>query len=106
MGWNDIEEAGKQKVEAVKPTDDEVVIAKIFKGEHGPRALEALKRMTVEKPSLQAMYPDGMNTAIAMAVRNGENNLYFKILSIIKKVDNAGTRKSRSRTRPTSTTAS
>ncbi len=102
MGWTDIEEAGKQKVEAVKPTDDEVVIAKIFKGEHGPRALEALKRMTVEKPSLQAMYPDGMNTAIAMAVRNGENNLYFKILSIIKKVDNAGTRKSRSRTRPTS----
>lgn len=102
MSWNELNQIGKQNVQAIQPTDDEVVIAKIFKGEHGPRALEALKRMTVEKPSLEAMYPDGMNTAIAMAVRNGENNLYFKILSIIKKVDNAGTRKSRAKSRPTS----
>lgn len=101
MGWKDIEDAGKQRTNAVVLTDDEVVIAKIFKGDLGPKALDALKRMTVEKPSLEAMYPDGMNTAIAMAVRNGENNLYFKILSIIKKVDNAGTKRPRS-TRPTS----
>ena len=101
MSWLDLENAGKQKLEAAAPTDDEIMIAKIFKGEHGPKALDALRRMTIEKPSLQAMFPDGMNTAIAMAVRNGENNLYFKILSIIKKVDNAGTKRSRS-TRPTS----
>lgn len=101
MSWEELNNIGNQKAQAVELTDDEIVIAKIFKGEHGPRALEALARITVEKPSFQAMYSDGTNTAIAMAVREGENNLYRKILLTIKKVDNAGIRES-SRSRPTS----
>lgn len=84
-GWNGLNEIENQKVQAQPLTDDEIVIAKIFKGEHGPRALEALARITVEKPSFQAMYSDGTNTAIAMAMREGENNLYRKILLTIKK---------------------
>ena len=101
MSWDELNNIGNVKAQAVALTDDEIVIAKIFKGEHGPRALEALARITVEKPSFQAIHSDGVNTAIAMAVREGENNLYRKILLTIKKVDNAGTREP-SRSRPTS----
>lgn len=101
MSWDELNAIGNQKAQTQPLTDDEIVIAKIFKGEHGPRALEALARITVEKPSFQAMYSDGVNTSIAMALREGENNLYRKILLTIKKVDNAGNRES-SRSRPTS----
>lgn len=91
MGWEQLNNIGSTTI-TTGPTDDEIVIAKIFKGEQGAKALDALKRLTVDNPSLQTMFPDGINTAIAMAKREGENNLYRKILSIIKKVDNAGTR--------------
>jgi len=100
MSWEELGKIGNVKPQTVALTDDEIVIAQIFKGEHGSKALAALARITVEKPSFQTMHSDGVNTAIAMAVREGENNLYRKILLTIKKVDNDGTRQS-SRSRPT-----
>lgn len=86
-GWDGLQNLNtKSKTPAL--TQDEICIAKIFKGEFGPTALAALARLTVEKPILQAIQSDGINTTIAMSLREGENNLYRKILSIIKKVDN------------------
>lgn len=94
-GWSSIDDIETNKeFQPRPPSDDEIVIAKVFKGEIGEKALDALRRLTIEKPSLQNMFPDGVNTAIAMALREGENNLYRKILSIIKKVDSHGHRKS------------
>lgn len=93
-GWDALTEAEMSK--EIQPTvlsDDEVMIAKVFKGESGAKALEALRRITIDKANFQTMYADGVNTAIGMAVREGENNLYRKILSIIKKVDSHGSRK-------------
>ena len=87
-GWDGLQNINtKSKAPAL--TQDEICIAKIFKGEFGSTALAALARLTVEKPTLQGIQSDGINTTIAMSLREGENNLYRKILSIIKKVDNA-----------------
>lgn len=94
-GWSGLEEIENREVQANSISDDEAMIAKIFKGEQGVKALEALRRMTIDKPSFQSMYPDGVNTAIGMAMREGENNLYRKILLTIKKVDSHGNRKSK-----------
>lgn len=94
-GWKGLEEIENKKVDSPKLSDDEIMIAQVFKGEKGVKALEALRRMTIEKPSFQSMYTDGVNTAIGMAMREGENNLYRKILLTIKKVDSHGTRKSK-----------
>jgi hypothetical protein len=91
-GWGGLDDVNNRAVQAVTLSDDDIVIAKIFKGEQGDKALKALARITVEKPSFQSMYPDGINTAIGMAMREGENNLYRRILSIIKKVDNVGSK--------------
>jgi len=85
-GWEGIQQ--QASVKPIALTQDEICIAKIFKGEFGPTALSALARLTVDKPTLQAIQSDGINTTIAMSLREGENNLYRKILSIIKKVDN------------------
>ena len=87
-GWDGLNNPNT-KVKVPVLTQDEICIAKVFKGEFGPTALSALARLTVEKPTLQAIQSDGVNTTIAMSLREGENNLYRKILSIIKKVDNA-----------------
>jgi hypothetical protein len=94
-GWKGLEDIENQKIESLGLSDDEVMIAQAFKGEKGAKALEALRRITIEKPSFQSMYTDGVNTAIGMALREGENNLYRKILLIIKKVDSHGSRKSK-----------
>ena len=92
-GWKGLDDVENKEVQPLELSDDEVVIAKVFKGEHGARALEALRRMTIDRPSFQTMFPDGVNTAIAMSMREGENNLYRKILLTIKKVDSHGNRK-------------
>lgn len=94
-GWKGLEDIESGKVNSPGLTDDEIMVAQAFKGERGAKALEALRRMTIEKPSFQSMYADGVNTAIGMAMREGENNLYRKILLIIKKVDSHGNRKSK-----------
>jgi len=92
-GWKSLDEIETNQIQPTKLSDDEIVIAKTFKGGAGVKALEALRRMTIDKPSFQSMYADGVNTAIGMALREGENNLYRKILLIIKKVDTYGSRK-------------
>jgi len=92
-GWKALQDIEDNQIQPAKLSDDEIMIAKIFKGEPGTKALEALRRMTIDKPSFQSMYADGINTAIGMAMREGENNLYRKILLTIKKVDSHGSRK-------------
>ena len=91
-GWKSINDLELNKPKSPGLSDDEIIIAQAFKGEKGAKALKALCRMTVEKPSFQTMYADGVNTAIGMAMREGENNLYRKILLIIKKVDSHGSK--------------
>jgi len=95
QGWQALEEIETNEVQPTKLSDDEVMIAKVFRGESGQKALEALRRMTIDKPSFQSMYADGVNTAIGMSLREGENNLYRKILLTLKKVDSHGNRKSK-----------
>lgn len=94
-GWDSLDTAENVNVNSSSLSDDEIIIAQVFKGEKGKKALEALSRLTIEKPSFQAMYSDGINTTIGMAMREGENNLYRKILLILKKVDSHGNRKSK-----------
>lgn len=76
------------KTKTLEITDDERAIAKVFSGDEGQKALAALAKLTVEKPSLETVHPDGINTSILMGLREGENSLYRKILLIKKKVDN------------------
>jgi hypothetical protein len=85
-GWRSLH----NKTEHKKTTylnDDDIIIATVFNSENGKKALEVLKKLTLDKPSLQVMHNDGINTTIAMAMREGENNLFRKILLIIKKVN-------------------
>lgn len=91
-GWRSLHNKNQQKVTS-HLSDDEVILASVFNTENGKKALKVLEKLTTEKPSLQVMHNDGINTAIAMAMREGENNLYRKILLIIKKVNNHGSRK-------------
>lgn len=92
-GWKGLNDIETSKPKSSGLSDDEIQIAQAFKGEKGAKALDALRRITIEKPSFQSMYSDGVNTAIGMAMREGENNLYRKILLIIKKVDSHGSSK-------------
>lgn len=92
-GWKALQDIEDNQIQPMGLSDDEVMIAKVFKGESGRKALEALRHITIDKPSFQSMYADGVNTAIGMALREGENNLYRKILLTIKKVDSHGSRK-------------
>lgn len=92
-GWGGLNEDLNSKTQLLAPSDDEFIIAKLFSTEEGIRGLAALQHMTIDKPSFQSMHSDGINTSIAMAIREGENNLYRKILLTLKKVNNYGKRR-------------
>jgi hypothetical protein len=57
----------------------------LFATPQGQRVLEAIEARTVAKPCLQQAFGDGVTTAICMAIRDGENNIYRWIKSQIKK---------------------
>ena len=50
----------------------------------GQVVLKNLRALTVGKASLEVYHNDGQNTAIGMAVREGENSLFRKIESLVK----------------------
>lgn len=50
----------------------------------GQVVLKNLRALTVGKPVLEVYSTDGQNTAIGMAVREGENSLFRKIESLVK----------------------
>ncbi len=62
----------------------EVDIARCFSTPEGIKCLEAIKKLTIESAN-NNIHQDGMNTAIAMALKEGENNLCRKIIAIINK---------------------
>lgn len=92
-GWGEIDNNKQVKTVKIKPTDQEFLLTELFVSKKGKLVLEYLAKLTIEKPSFQTMFTDGTNTAIGMAIREGENNLYRKIKSIIDKVEKYGTGK-------------
>lgn len=85
-GWASLEADKTPKKQAI--TDEERLIADIFSSKKGEKALEVLANMTVGKPILQQLAGDGVNTSIFMALREGENSLYRRIVAIKKRVNN------------------
>ena len=84
-GWGGLE---KPELARSEPTVDDQLIAKVFSSEEGNKVLQALAKITLGKPVLQTIAAEGVNTAIFMALREGENNLYRKILAIKNRVNN------------------
>jgi hypothetical protein len=62
---------------------DALLFCSYFSSPQGQRILEHLRARTVDKPCLTVMFDDGVNTQTAMVLREGENNLYRYILSMI-----------------------
>lgn len=83
MTWSDLQSV--KEIKHKEPSTDEFLIAKVFESEEGKKALEALKKLAIEKPAL-VLQNDGVNTAIEMAMREGETNFFKKIVYVINKV--------------------
>lgn len=56
----------------------------VFNTEGGKKVLEHLRQRTEEKPTMPQAAGDGQSLAMMMALREGENNLYRYIKSVIK----------------------
>lgn len=76
------------------PTKEEFLLAKVFNSDEGKQALAYLKTFAFEKKPL-VMLNDGINTAIIMAMREGEINFYRKIEQTINKIENYAFNQSR-----------
>ena len=88
-GWDGLSPVSTNK-ENFTPTEDELQIYAAFSGKNGEKVLDILMKWTIGNPSLRQVSSDGMNTAMMMAMHEGENNLVRKILHIIKKVKDVG----------------
>lgn len=56
----------------------------VFGTDAAKRVMQDLKKRYSDPPVLQGYYPDGINTAIAMAVRSAQQELINKLATIIK----------------------
>lgn len=65
--------------------EDYITILDTFRTTQGQRTLEILKNLTIEQPSLSTIGTDGVNTAIIMALKEGEKNFYHRLINIINK---------------------
>jgi hypothetical protein len=80
-GWDFFE----KKLAPPKPDPEVLEIGKFFLTDLGQMTLRHLKRMTVEKSTVPAQANDGVQMAMLMALREGENNVIRKIESYVKK---------------------
>lgn len=78
-GDDDKAVAEREKVKQLKQDYKEV-----FSGPAAERVLADLKKRYVDPDVMQGYYPDGTNTAIAMAVRATEVRVIKQLLTIIK----------------------
>jgi hypothetical protein len=86
MSWDEIENIGqgaKQKIS--EPVAEEFFLANFFNTEEGKKSLQYLEALAFKKPPL-ILQNDGINSAIEMAMREGEIKFYRKIEKIIIKV--------------------
>jgi hypothetical protein len=65
--------------------EDTAKIQALFNSPLGQEVLAILEKRTVRRACLQQVCPDGQNTAIMMAFRDGENNIYRWIVSQLEK---------------------
>lgn len=85
MSWSELEQIENTKISV--PSKEEFLVAKVFESEEGQKALAYLKAQAYEKKPL-VLNSDGINTAIDMAMREGEINFYRKIEKILTKINN------------------
>lgn len=85
MSWDYFDKDIKTR-EDVTPSKEDLIIFNAFSTEDGQRALEVLKKVTLEKPVFQSIGSDSGNTLLLAGVREGENNLIRKIEDAIRRV--------------------
>lgn len=86
MGWEALENDGKSRV-SVSEAQKQLIAdyAACFGTPAGVKVLEDLMGRTIEQPTMPGTALDGTAIQTLMAIREGENNLYRYIKSMIKK---------------------
>jgi len=78
----------KAKTEAVKLTEAEKRaqrFAALFKTPLGEEVLDDMRQLTIEKSTIPSQAADGMAMAMLMGIREGENNFFRTIRTLIRK---------------------
>ena len=58
-----------------------------FSTAYGKLVLAHIKEITLDRPVLEMFHPEGMNTALQMVKREGENGLARTVLHYVNKED-------------------
>lgn len=68
----------------VQNKEMKALFAEVFSTPLGQKVVKHLEKMTIEQNVLQSYQPDGFNTALEMARREGANQLVRQIKALVK----------------------
>ena len=87
MSWEELNTKGN-KPKKLEPSEDDVIIFNAFTSKDGIKALDVLRKRTLNKPVLGSIGQDSGNTLLLMGMREGENNLVRWIEQTLKRISN------------------